>query len=139
MGTDIDMWVEERVHGHWRPVDRTSTGSYTDVDGHLVEYIRHESIYDQRNYPLFAILADVRKAGLGEMFPATVAEPYMAAVRRLVELEIDVFRHRVLSSGAPSNVAEIAKVSVALGERLIIALRQKLLPGLLEKIGQGGK
>jgi DNA-binding transcriptional MerR regulator len=85
---------------------------------------------------LLDILADVRKAGLGEMFPATVAEPYMAAVKKLVELEIDVFRHRVLSSGTPSNVADIAKVSVALGERLIIALRQKLLPGLLEQLAK---
>jgi len=85
---------------------------------------------------LLDILADVRKSGLGDVFPASVAEPYMAAVKKLVELEIDIFRHRVLSDGTPSNVADIAKVSVALGERLILALRQKLLPGLLEQLSR---
>lgn len=99
-------------------VGEGETAGYTGIDLRLLD-----------------ILADVRRAGLGDVFPATVAEPYMAAVKKLVELEIDVFRHRVLGGATPANVAEIAKQSVALGERLIVALRQKLLPGLLEKIG----
>ena len=92
--------------------------------------------YSGIDLKLLDILADVRKAGLGDLFPATVAEPYMAAVKKLVELEIDVFRHRVLAGAPPPNLAEIAKISVALGERLIVALRQKLLPGLLEQLAK---
>ncbi len=85
---------------------------------------------------LLDILADVRRLGLGEVFPISVAEPYIAAVRTLVKLEIDVFRHRALSNGTPANVVEIARQAVELGERLIIGLRAKLLPGLLEELSR---
>jgi hypothetical protein len=85
---------------------------------------------------LLDILADVRRLGLGDVFPISVAEPYMAAVKKLVELEIDVFRHRVLASGTPSNVVEIARQAVELGERLIVGLRAKLLPGVLEQLSR---
>lgn len=85
---------------------------------------------------LLDILADVRRLGLGDVFPMSIAEPYMAAVKSLVELEIDVFRHRVLAHGTPANVVEIARQAVELGERLIVGLRAKLLPGLLEELSR---
>jgi DNA-binding transcriptional MerR regulator len=80
---------------------------------------------------LLDILADVRRLGLGEVFPISVAEPYMAAVKKLVELEIDIFRHRALSTSLPAPLPEVAKQAVELGERLIVNLRAKILPGLL--------
>jgi len=80
---------------------------------------------------LLDILADVRRAGLGDVFPISVAEPYMAAVRKLVELEIDIFRHRALGAQLPAPLPEVAKQAVELGERLIVNLRAKILPGLL--------
>jgi hypothetical protein len=87
---------------------------------------------------LLDILADVRRAGLGDVFPASIAEPYLAAVKKLLEVEIDVFRHRVLSSGdLPMPLPEIARHAVELGERLIVGLRAKLLPGLLEQLSRG--
>jgi len=86
---------------------------------------------------LLDILADVRKLGLGDVFPATVAEPYLAAVRKLVELEIDIFRHRVLTAGAlPMTVPEIARHAVELGERLVVSLRAKVLPAMLEGLAR---
>lgn len=85
---------------------------------------------------LLDILSDVRRLGLGDVFPISVAEPYMTAVKKLVEFEIDVFRHRVLSNGTPPDLAEVAKQAVDLGERLIVGLRAKLLPGLLERIAR---
>jgi DNA-binding transcriptional MerR regulator len=88
---------------------------------------------------LLDILGDVRRLGLGDVFPVTVAEPYMAAVKKLVELEIDVFRHRVLSGGTQTNIPEVARQAVELGERLIVNLRAKLLPGLLEQLAGEGK
>jgi DNA-binding transcriptional MerR regulator len=83
---------------------------------------------------LLELLADVRRAGLGNVFPVSVAEPYLSAVKKLVSFEIDVFRHRVLSGDTPGNMEEIAKQAVAFGERLIVALRAKLLPRLLERL-----
>jgi DNA-binding transcriptional MerR regulator len=80
---------------------------------------------------LLDILADVRRLGLGDVFPISIAEPYMAAVKKLVELEIDVFRHRALSTTLPAPLPEVAKQAVDLGERLIVNLRAKILPGLL--------
>ncbi len=85
---------------------------------------------------LLDILADVRRLGLGEVFPISIAEPYMAAVRELVKLEIDVFRHRALAKGTPENVVDIARYAVELGERLIVGLRAKLIPGLLEELSR---
>lgn len=85
---------------------------------------------------LLEILADVQRQGLGDVFPITVAEPYMAAVRKLVEFEIDVFRHRALTRELGVPPADVAKASVELGQRLVIALRAKLLPGVLERLAR---
>ena len=92
--------------------------------------------YSGLDLELLDILADVRRQGLGELFPISVAEPYMIAVRKLVEFEIDVFRHRALSHDLQVPLAEVAKASVELGERLVVALRAKLLPGVLEKLAR---
>jgi hypothetical protein len=55
----------------------------------------------------------------------------MSAVKKLVELEIDIFRSRALSSNLPGPLPDVAKQAVELGERLIVNLRAKILPGLL--------
>jgi DNA-binding transcriptional MerR regulator len=80
---------------------------------------------------LLDILADVRRLGLGDIFPVSVAEPYMTAVRKLVEFEIDLFRHRALSAKLPAALPDIAKQAVELGERLVVSLRAKILPEVL--------
>lgn len=80
---------------------------------------------------LLDILADVRRLGLGDIFPVSVAEPYMSAVKKLVELEIDLFRHRALSAKLPAPLPDVAKHAVELGERLIVNLRAKILPEML--------
>lgn len=83
------------------------------------------------------VLAKVRALGLAEVFPTSIAEPYLAAVRQLVDVEIDVFRHRVLSAGLPHvSISEIVPSSVELGAQLIIALRAKLLPRLLAALAK---
>jgi DNA-binding transcriptional MerR regulator len=83
---------------------------------------------------LLQLLGDVRHAGLGEWFPASVAEPYMAAVKKLVEFEVDLFRHRVLASGIPDNLHAIAHQAIDLGGRLVSGLRAKILPKILERL-----
>ncbi len=90
--------------------------------------------YSGTDLRLLDILGEVHRLGLGDVFPISVAEPYMEAVKKLVEFEIDVFRHRALSNGIPPNLPEMARQAVELGERLIIGLRAKLLPGLLERL-----
>jgi DNA-binding transcriptional MerR regulator len=95
--------------------------------------------YSGIDLELLDILGDVHRLGLESVFPISVAEPYMAAVKKLAELEIDVFRHRVLSTGVPPNLPEVARQAVELGERLIVALRAKVLPGMLQALGVLGR
>jgi DNA-binding transcriptional MerR regulator len=91
--------------------------------------------YSGIDLQLLDILADVRRLGLGDVFPASIAEPYITAVRQLIAMEIDIFRHRVLSAGAlPMPLPELARHAVTLGERLIVNLRAKILPGMLEAL-----
>lgn len=92
--------------------------------------------YGGTDLRLLDILAETRRLGLGELFPVETAEIYMNAVRELVKLEIDVFRHRALAVGTPSNVVEIARQAIDLAERLIVGLRKKLLPGLLAELSR---
>jgi hypothetical protein len=92
--------------------------------------------YAGADLALLEILAEVQRAGLGALFPASVAEPYMDAVRKLVEFEIDIFRHRVLLGGVPPNLEELTERAVELGGKLIIGLRAKILPNVLKLLGQ---
>lgn len=91
--------------------------------------------YSGVDLQLLEILADVRRLGLGDVFPISVAEPYMAAVRTLVEFEIDVFRHRALAAALPAPLPEVVCQAVELGERLVVGLRDKLMPQMLEELG----
>lgn len=91
--------------------------------------------YSGVDLALLDLLADVRRAGLGELFPASVAEPYLAAVRTLVEFEIDLFRHRVLAGGVPPDLTRVTEHAVELGGRLVVNLRAKLLPRILKMLG----
>jgi DNA-binding transcriptional MerR regulator len=97
-----------------------------------------EAVYGGVELALLGILADLRRAGLGEVFPLSLVEPYLAAVRGLVRLEIDLFRRRVMDAGValPRPLPDVAREMVELGERLVVALRARLLPGELEALGR---
>lgn len=58
---------------------------------------------------------------------------YLAIVKPLVEAEIDVFRRHALASGRPLPLPlpDVARHATRFGERLVVALRAKLLPALL--------
>lgn len=60
MGCDIHFYVEKRVNGMWVSAD---TFKEEDDDGDI-RYHQVDEFYGDRNYNLFAILADVRN-GLG--------------------------------------------------------------------------
>jgi DNA-binding transcriptional MerR regulator len=98
------------------------------------------AMYRGIHLELLAILADIRRQGLGEVFPLILVEPYAAAVRALIRLEIDLFRRRVMDSGLPlpRPLPEVANQMVEIGQRLLVALRAKLLPPELEAIAREG-
>jgi DNA-binding transcriptional MerR regulator len=88
-----------------------------------------DPVYGGVDLDLLELLDEVRRKGLGELFPMTILEPYAAAIRTLVRVEIELFRRQVLSGARlPSdNLEEIAREATALGERMIVALRAKLV------------
>ena len=61
MGCDIHFFVENQVNGAWLSADKWPPNKYADEEGeppHILDY--KDSFYHDRNYNLFAILADVR-------------------------------------------------------------------------------
>lgn len=60
MGTDISMYVEQRIGDEWYYVGQMVENELFQYDpDNGLEY-RPDSIYDRRHYYLFAVLADVR-------------------------------------------------------------------------------
>jgi DNA-binding transcriptional MerR regulator len=85
--------------------------------------------YSGADLDLLEVIDETRRAGLGDLFPMAILEPYAAAVRTLVRVEIELFRRRVLAGGAlpPRPLDEIARDATRLGERLVVAMRAKLV------------
>ena len=83
---------------------------------------------------LLELLGEVRRLGYGEVFPLSIAEAYLAAVKRLAEVEIELFRRHALAAELPAPLPDVARQAVRFGERLIVGLRAKILPALLEAI-----
>lgn len=89
-----------------------AAGTYGDVDLEILQ-----------------IIHDTRAAGLDELFPMAILEPFASAVRDLVRLEVDLFRQRLEATRPPAGVPlrDVAKAATQLGERLVVALRRKLV------------
>jgi DNA-binding transcriptional MerR regulator len=87
---------------------------------------------------ILRVIHETRAAGLEKLFPMDVLAPYVDAVRRLVKLEIDLFRGRMqagveLPEGM--GVEQVAHLAGRLGERLVVALRRQLTLGELRLLG----
>jgi DNA-binding transcriptional MerR regulator len=88
-----------------------------------------DPVYTGPDLDLLEIIDETRRKGLGELFPMAILEPYAAAIRTLVRVELELFRRRVLAGARlPAQpLDEIAREATALGERLIVAMRAKLV------------
>ncbi len=97
-----------------------------------------EAGYADTDLEILRVVHETRAAGLEHMFPMEILEPYVGAVRQLVRLEIDLFRHRV-QSGVPlpatMPLADLATLAARLAERLVIALRRQLVMTELRQQG----
>jgi DNA-binding transcriptional MerR regulator len=85
---------------------------------------------------LLDIINDVRRAGYGTVFPLALVTTYMTAVKTLVEVELELFRTHALSHQLPVALTDAARDAMQFGERLVIALRAKILPALLLPVGE---
>ncbi len=80
------------------------------------------------------LLAEIRRLGYGEVFPITIGAVYLEAVGRLLAVEIEMFRQHALHASLPAPLPDVARQAVRFGERLVVALRSKLLPAVLERL-----
>jgi DNA-binding transcriptional MerR regulator len=94
--------------------------------------------YGDTDLDILRVIHETRASGLDKLFPMDVLAPYVEAVRRLVKLEIDLFRGR-LQSGVElpegMTVENVAHLAGRLGERLVVSLRRQLTLGELRKLG----
>lgn len=88
-----------------------------------------EPVYQGPELDLLDVISETRKKGLGDLFPMEILEPYAREIRRLVSFEIDLFRQRVLEGESlPTGpLDEIAREVAMLGERLVMAMRARLI------------
>jgi hypothetical protein len=58
-----------------------------------------------------------------------ILAPYAEAIRALVRFELDLFRRRVLAGARLPALPldQITREATALGERLVVAMRQRLV------------
>ena len=79
---------------------------------------------------LLEVIDETRRKGLGDLFPMAIVGPYAERLRALVRFELELFRRRVLEGaklppGMPLD--EVAREATALGERLVVAMRARLV------------
>jgi DNA-binding transcriptional MerR regulator len=95
----------------------------------LTESGEGEPFYGNADLELLYVIDETRRKGLGDLFPLSILEPYIACVRTLVRVEIELFRRQVLEGAQlPARpLPELASEATQLAERLVIALRSKLI------------
>lgn len=94
-----------------------------------------EGRYHGDDLALLSTLGAARRSGLAaEMLPFDILGDYLAALNKLVEVELRMFRAGVIGRAKPSEVAELTKVATELSERLVLLLRRKLLLPTLARL-----
>ncbi len=84
---------------------------------------------------LLMTLGAARRAGLSaEMLPFEIIDRYLAALRALVAVELEMFRKGVFPRAKPGELARLSEVATELSERLVVLLRRKLLLPTLERL-----
>jgi DNA-binding transcriptional MerR regulator len=98
-----------------------------------------EPIYTGADLDLLEVIDETRAKGLGDLFPMPILEPFVAAVRTLVRVEIELFRRRVLAGAKLPAVPldQVASEATQLSERLIVAMRAKLMIPELRQVSSG--
>ena len=96
-------------------------------------------VYEGVPLDLVRIIHETRAAGMGEIFPMTVLEPYIDSIGKLVERELALFQERVLDGAdlPDQPFDEVARNATALSERLVLAIRSQLLLREISKLMGG--
>lgn len=97
-----------------------------------------DAVYTGHDLDLLEVIGETRQRGLGDLFPMEILGPYTDAIRALARFEIDMFRRRVLAGARLPAIPldEVARLATSLGERLVVAMRAKLVLEELAAVGQ---
>lgn len=100
-----------------------------------------EPIYSGPDLDLIEVIDETRRKHLGDLFPMEIIEPYMSALRELVQFEIELFRRRVLAGarlpvGQGITLDDVAREATSLGERLVVAMRAKIVVEEITAMGR---
>jgi DNA-binding transcriptional MerR regulator len=86
---------------------------------------------------LLVTLASARRAGISaEMLPFAILDRYLAALRALVAVELEMFRTGVFPRAEAGDVERLTTVATQLSERLVVLLRRKLLLPTLTRLAE---
>jgi DNA-binding transcriptional MerR regulator len=95
-----------------------------------------DAVYGGVDLDLLEVIDETRRKGLADLFPMEILEPYAEQIRALVRFELDLFRRRVLAGARlpAMPLDDIAREATALGERMVVALRQRLVMDELSRL-----
>ncbi|MEO6775706.1 MAG: MerR family transcriptional regulator [Kofleriaceae bacterium] len=94
-----------------------------------------DGAYRGDDLAILQTLGAARKAGISPaMLPFEILRDYLAALRRLVEIELQMFRAGVLARAEGVELPALTTAATELSERLVVLLRRKLLLPTLHRI-----
>jgi DNA-binding transcriptional MerR regulator len=101
---------------------------------------RGQQLYSGADLDLLEVIDETRRKGLGDVFPMEILPDYTEFLRKLVQQELDLFRKRVLDGKVPEGMPLdfITREAAKLGERLVVAMRSKLLLSELRSLVTSG-
>ncbi len=89
--------------------------------------VEGEPAFGGDDLELLRTLGAARKVGItNDMLPVAILGDYVAAIQRLVEVELTLFREGVLPR-AGDQLEAIAEAATKLSERLVVLLRRRLI------------
>jgi DNA-binding transcriptional MerR regulator len=95
----------------------------------------HDHCYRGDDLALLSTLAAARRVGLGpDLLPFEILGEYLAAMRKLVAIELRMFREGVMGTAKPNEIAKLTTAATHLSERLVVLIRRKLLLPTLQRI-----
>src|SRR5204862_8165859 len=102
----------------------------------LLEARGKDAVYRGSDLELLEVIHETRVKGMDDLFPMEILAPYVEQLRALVRFELDLFRRRVLGGARlpAMPLDQVTQEATALGERLVIAMRQRLVLDELAKM-----
>jgi len=92
--------------------------------------------YSGADLEMIEVIHTTRERGMGDLFPMSILEPYIAAMRSFVRMELELFRRRVIEGAKlpDAPMQEVARDATHLAERMLVAMRSKLIFEELKKL-----